>query len=106
MYDTVADVPVYSVVDKTRKRNNLPADDSVQYAEIEVVRRPMHSRSQKKAAVRQDPGVTEYATINFIPQETARKRALTPPRKPAHDGGYAGQAPPYRKYNSVNGTLV
>ncbi|KAM4015991.1 uncharacterized protein ACNLHF_002503 isoform 1-T1 [Anomaloglossus baeobatrachus] len=105
MYDTVADVPVYSVVDKTRKRN-IPADDNVQYAEVEVVRRPMHGRSQKRSAGRQDPEITEYATINFIPQETARKRAITPPRKPVHDGGYAGQMPPYRRYNSVSGTLV
>ncbi|KAM3921007.1 uncharacterized protein RB166_010452 isoform 2-T2 [Leptodactylus fuscus] len=108
MYDTVAEVPLYSVVDKSRKKNVSP-EDNVQYAEIEVVRRPApQKKSQKKpASWQQPPEATEYATINFNPQENhTGKNALVNQNSSAHHSRSAGQSKPGRRYNSVGGTLV
>ncbi|KAM4651689.1 uncharacterized protein C11orf52 homolog [Discoglossus pictus] len=61
MYDTVTpDFPVYAVVDKTNRKKTLKVDENVQYAEIEIVRRPP-SKSHKKVV--SPPESTEYATI-------------------------------------------
>lgn len=104
MYDTVADIPVYSVVDRSRKRE-IKADDDVQYAEVEVMRRPPQNRSQKKPPVLQN-SETEYATINFNPQENyTRKNAPVNQYNSAHHSSSAKENKS-RRYNSVNGTLV
>ncbi|XP_078538433.1 uncharacterized protein C11orf52 homolog [Lissotriton helveticus] len=60
MYDTVSDFPVYAVVNKNRP-NNSPQDDSVQYAEIQVLSEKSR-RASKKPPV---PETTEYATLDY-----------------------------------------
>ncbi|KAM5132306.1 uncharacterized protein ACMZJ9_019109 [Mantella aurantiaca] len=131
MYDTVADdIPVYSVVDKSRQ-NNIKVEDNVQYAEIEVIRKPA-KRSQKKPALLPKPvETTEYATINFPPQHTSADQYEVPPQHtsakqyevpPQHTSAKQYKAPPKHtspsrghtasesqspwNYNSTNGTLV
>lgn len=107
MYDTVAnDIPVYSVVDKSRQ-NHPKVEENVQYAEIEVIRRPT-KRSQKKPAILPKPvESTEYATINFHLQNDPAKPLKPPPGNTSTT--YANTATELkspRKYNSGNGTLV
>uniref|UniRef100_A0A8C5MQI6 Uncharacterized protein n=1 Tax=Leptobrachium leishanense TaxID=445787 RepID=A0A8C5MQI6_9ANUR len=75
MYDTVADFPVYAVVDKTKKKPHPPnVNDNVQYAVIEVVK-PPHGNSHMKP-VESSATTTEYATINFTPTYNAVKGTL------------------------------
>ncbi|KAG8569352.1 hypothetical protein GDO81_014379 [Engystomops pustulosus] len=124
MYDTVAEIPVYSVVDKSRKRD-VRVEDDVQYAEVEVVRRPQNKSQKKPPAPQQSE--TEYATINFNPENDhtrrnapvnqyssplyfnpqenhTRKISPADQSRPAHRS--RGQSKSTGKYNSVNGTLV
>ncbi|CAH2320290.1 Hypothetical predicted protein [Pelobates cultripes] len=70
MYDTVADMPVYAVVDKNKKHQK--SQDDVQYAEIQVFNKP---RTSQKTQVVQSPYTTEYATI-AVPKYNAAKGTL------------------------------
>ncbi|KAM8927673.1 uncharacterized protein C11orf52 homolog [Pelodytes ibericus] len=72
-YDTVTDFPVYAVVDKSKK-TKMREDEAVQYAEIQVLRKP--TVSQKKAAVLPNHNDTEYATLDFPREYNAVKGTL------------------------------
>ncbi|XP_077313044.1 uncharacterized protein LOC143933845 isoform X1 [Lithobates pipiens] len=107
MYDTVAnDIPVYSVVDKSRS-NHPKVEENVQYAEIEVIRPPT-KRSQKKPAILPKPvESTEYATINFHTHNDPATKFKTPPgHNPTTYVNTAAELKSPHKYNSANGTLV
>ncbi|KAJ8347535.1 hypothetical protein SKAU_G00261240 [Synaphobranchus kaupii] len=63
VYDTVADIPVYSVVNKKKKQQ-----EELHYAEVQVLQ--SHSASSR-GGQRPSPAsgsTTEYATINFQTQ--------------------------------------
>ncbi|KAE8592616.1 hypothetical protein XENTR_v10018813 [Xenopus tropicalis] len=62
-YDTVAEVPVYAVVDKAKQKKTK--EENIHYADIEVLRRPTTNTSKRKPDIPPKPEATEYASINF-----------------------------------------
>ncbi|KAJ8388297.1 hypothetical protein AAFF_G00134510 [Aldrovandia affinis] len=78
VYDSVAEIPVYSVVNKKRK-----PQEELHYADVQVLQsRSATSRGGQKPSPQSC--TTEYATIDFKPQPvtTSRSGSLKPSVSP------------------------
>ncbi|XP_015192823.1 uncharacterized protein [Lepisosteus oculatus] len=83
MYDAVAEMPIYSVVNKRRKAGGQRQEE-LHYAEIQVLQGPPSSSRGSSAPALRQSSSTEYATIDFQPPPPPPhgppRKASGPPR--------------------------